>query len=82
MTTQDAISLSVSGMSCASCAGRVDKAIRDLEGVSDVSVNLASETVRLRVATPDRLADVVTTLAERGYPATTATTTLNIGSMS
>jgi len=36
--------LSISGMSCAACVGRVEKSLRKLEGVSSVSVNLALET--------------------------------------
>ncbi|MDR0324776.1 MAG: cadmium-translocating P-type ATPase [Oscillospiraceae bacterium] len=35
--------LNVKGMTCASCARHVEKAIHKLEGVSEVSVNLASE---------------------------------------
>ncbi|CAI2718709.1 heavy metal translocating P-type ATPase [Nitrospina watsonii] len=33
----------VEGMSCASCVGRVEKKLRHLDGVTEVSVNLASE---------------------------------------
>ena len=36
--------LNVSSMSCASCVGRVDKALAAVPGVLDVNVNLASET--------------------------------------
>ncbi|UUZ46831.1 heavy-metal-associated domain-containing protein [Massilia sp. B-10] len=35
--------LDVGGMTCASCAGRVEKALRAVPGVSDASVNLATE---------------------------------------
>jgi Cu+-exporting ATPase len=34
----------VEGMSCASCVARVEKALMGLEGVADVSVNLATST--------------------------------------
>ena len=33
----------VKGMTCASCVGRVEKALRQVPGVSEVTVNLASE---------------------------------------
>ncbi|MCF3595055.1 heavy-metal-associated domain-containing protein [Rhodobacteraceae bacterium LMO-12] len=33
-------------MSCASCVGRVERALSVLPGVSNVSVNLASETAQ------------------------------------
>ena len=36
-------SLGVAGMTCASCAGRVEKALRGVPGVLDASVNLAAE---------------------------------------
>lgn len=36
--------LHISGMSCASCAGRIEKALRQVQGVTDAGVNLASET--------------------------------------
>jgi Cu+-exporting ATPase len=36
-------SIDIEGMSCASCVGRVEKAIRKVAGVDSVSVNLATE---------------------------------------
>ncbi|HEX5792493.1 MAG TPA: heavy metal translocating P-type ATPase [Rheinheimera sp.] len=36
--------LHISGMSCASCAGRIEKALHQVQGVTDAGVNLASET--------------------------------------
>ncbi|MGC9369250.1 MAG: heavy metal translocating P-type ATPase [Paracoccaceae bacterium] len=74
--------LSVEGMSCASCVGRVDRALNALEGVSDVSVNLASETAQLGVEDGARLEDVASALDELGYPARRASVTLNVASMS
>src|ERR671916_3346276 len=40
-------SFDVSGMTCASCVGRVEKALRKVPGVLDVSVNLATERARV-----------------------------------
>src|SRR5690606_41690909 len=37
------VELSVEGMSCASCVGRVEAALRKVEGVQEVVVNLATE---------------------------------------
>jgi Cu+-exporting ATPase len=34
-------------MSCASCAGRVEKALRALPGVASASVNLAAESAHV-----------------------------------
>ncbi len=38
------IQLNINGMSCASCVGRIEKALAKVTGVEQVSVNLASET--------------------------------------
>jgi len=40
------------GMTCASCVSRVERALAKLPGVQEVSVNLATETVRVRAAAP------------------------------
>ncbi|MBT9386548.1 heavy metal translocating P-type ATPase [Pseudooceanicola sp. CBS1P-1] len=82
MSEQRPITLSVEGMSCASCVGRVDRGLSALEGVKDVSVNLASETARMTFDRPDRLAEAVAALDKLGYPARSETVTLNVESMS
>ena len=51
MPPPDTFVMSVSNMSCASCAGRVDKALRQLPGVLAVDVNLATETAQVTYAT-------------------------------
>ena len=52
MCAPDTFVMSVNNMSCASCAGRVDKALRQVPGVLVVDVNLASETAQVTFA-PD-----------------------------
>ena len=37
------LDLPVLGMTCASCVGRVEKAVRAVPGVTEASVNLAAE---------------------------------------
>lgn len=46
------LSLPIAGMTCASCAGRVERALRKVPGVEEVSVNLATEQARLRGSAP------------------------------
>ncbi|MFP7675637.1 heavy metal translocating P-type ATPase [Marivita sp. S0852] len=82
MTDINQTTLSIEGMTCASCVGRVEKALAGLDGVSDVSVNLASETARLSLDDPARLTDATQALDALGYPARTSRVTLNIASMS
>ena len=63
------VRLMIEGMSCASCAGRVERALADVPGVVEAHVNLASETAEVTVldgaADPQELAQVVTAA---GYP--------------
>ena len=42
------LSLSIEGMSCASCVGRVERALAAVPGVLEASVNLATERARVR----------------------------------
>jgi len=41
------MTLTVSGMSCASCARAIEHVLRDLDGVADASVNFASEKLHV-----------------------------------
>ena len=42
--------LDISGMTCAACAGRVERALRAVPGVTKASVNLATERARVQGA--------------------------------
>ncbi|MDO5693730.1 MAG: heavy metal translocating P-type ATPase [Pseudomonadota bacterium] len=44
------LDLGVGGMTCASCVGRVEKALKKVPGVQDVAVNLATESARITYA--------------------------------
>lgn len=82
MSTQNQISLSIEGMSCASCVGRVDRGLTALDGITDVAVNLANETAQFDYANSDALQSAVQKLDDLGYPARVADVTLSIESMS
>ncbi|OAK60530.1 copper-transporting ATPase [Variovorax paradoxus] len=47
------LDLSVGGMTCASCVMRVERALKNVPGVQDVSVNLATESARIVAAPGD-----------------------------
>ena len=70
MRVPDTLVMSVSNMSCASCAGRVDKALWQLPGVLAVDVNLATETVQVTY-TPGLAsrADFIAASTAAGYAA-------------
>nr|WP_191856219.1 heavy metal translocating P-type ATPase [Agrobacterium tumefaciens] len=44
------VELDIEGMTCASCVGRVEKALKAVSGVSGASVNLATERATVRIA--------------------------------
>jgi Cu+-exporting ATPase len=69
---QENISLSISGMTCASCVGRVEKALKKVPGVADATVNLATEKARMKAAggvTPEAL---IAAVRKAGYEAALA----------
>ena len=62
-----AVELSVRGMTCASCVGRVERALRAVPGVSDAAVNLATE--RATVQGSADTASLIAAIADAGYEA-------------
>ncbi len=69
-------------MSCASCTGRVERALGALEGAEAVSANLATGRVTVDAAPALTMATVADTLETVGYPAETETIRLDVASMS
>ena len=43
----ETLRIEIQGMTCASCVGRVEKALGTAEGVSTAQVNLATETATI-----------------------------------
>lgn len=63
--------LKVEGMTCASCAGRVERALCGMEGVASANVNLATETASIEVATSTiATSDLIRVIEKAGYGAT------------
>ncbi len=62
------LSLSIEGMTCASCVARVERAIKAVSGVTDASVNLATERAVITFD-PETLdpAAVSTAIRDAGY---------------
>ena len=46
-TFQTALDIGIGGMTCASCVGRVERALKKVGGVADATVNLATESARI-----------------------------------
>ena len=76
-----ALQLDIDGMTCASCSGRVERALNAMPGVQ-ATVNLASERAELRfdpaLVKPEQL---VNTVRETGYTPRTAQAVLQVDGM-
>jgi Cu+-exporting ATPase len=59
--------LSIGGMTCAACAGRIEKAVRKITGVSAATVNLASEKLFVEYAETETLTNIKETVVKIGY---------------
>ena len=76
------LSLSIGGMTCASCVAHVEKALRAASGVKSASVNLASEKAELTLATGADLVAIAARVTEEGYEPRVQTLTFGVGDMS
>ena len=61
------VELSVEGMTCASCVGRVERALKAISGVTNAVVNLATE--RATIHGTASTADLIAAIADAGYEA-------------
>ncbi|WLD57160.1 heavy metal translocating P-type ATPase [Salinispirillum sp. LH 10-3-1] len=82
MTSSTKHSLVIDGMSCASCVGRVEKAIKLVPGVVDVSVNLATEKAQFRLTDDAEVSAVIDAIKTTGYNIRTQTLVINVQQMS
>ena len=73
------LELPITGMTCASCVARNERALRKLDGVDEANVNFATEKATV-VFDPDVLTarDLVQTVENAGYGVVTRTETLPI----
>ncbi|MBF7082319.1 copper-translocating P-type ATPase [Desulfallas sp. Bu1-1] len=77
------LTVKIAGMSCAACAGRIEKALAKIPGVESARVNFAAET-----ATVDYLSESVSSekildkIKETGYRPVTGRTELKLSGMS
>ncbi|KDB09730.1 heavy metal translocating P-type ATPase [Burkholderia sp. lig30] len=66
------IALTIEGMTCASCAGRVEKALAAVPGVTNASVNLATECASVDAAAGVATAALLDAVKRAGYLASPA----------
>lgn len=62
------VELTIGGMTCASCAARVEKKLNRLDGVT-ASVNYATEKAKVSYPAGVAVADLIATVVKTGYTA-------------
>ena len=70
-TNSELFTLDIGGMTCASCVGRVEKALDKVPGIEAATVNLATEQarIRLKVGAKTRIEEVIAQVQKTGYEA-------------
>lgn len=70
-SNSELFTLAIGGMTCASCVGRVEKALDKVPGIEAASVNLATEQARIRLKSDSgtRIEDVIAQVQKTGYEA-------------
>ena len=70
-TKSELFTLDIGGMTCASCASRVEKALDKIPGVEAASVNLATEQakIRLKAGSGTQVDEVIALVQKTGYTA-------------
>lgn len=74
-------SLQIKGMSCASCVGRIETALKKVDGVTQASVNLAAERAEITSNTPIDREALIKAVEHAGYEVADAATELSIDGM-
>ncbi|MFF2102611.1 heavy metal translocating P-type ATPase [Streptomyces sp. NPDC058202] len=67
-TATSQVELSIGGMTCASCAARVEKKLNRMDGVT-ATVNYATEKARVTYPLGVQVADLIATVVKTGYTA-------------
>ncbi len=81
-TSNRQLSVGIQGMTCANCVSRVERALNRVDGISDATVNLATE--KATVSFDGRVlavSDVLGAISGSGYEPVTADATLSIQGM-
>ncbi|MEQ3672433.1 heavy metal translocating P-type ATPase [Pseudophaeobacter sp.] len=76
------ISMQITGLNCAGCVGRAEKALAVIPGVTEASVNLATAKGQVQAAQDLEPAALVSALEQAGYPAAVSQLSLDIEGLS
>ena len=67
MTTLQTLQIPVRGMTCAGCAGRVERGVAKVPGVTQATVNLVTSEVIVQLSQPVALTTLVEAVESSGY---------------
>ncbi|MEQ9258756.1 MAG: heavy metal translocating P-type ATPase [Roseovarius sp.] len=81
MARTRSIRLEIENMTCAGCAGRVERTLRAVPGVTSAQVNFASHSAVVEIEGAEMRA-LLEALAKAGYPARREAVTLDVSGMS
>jgi Cu+-exporting ATPase len=81
MNTEARLTFEVRGMTCASCVTHVERAVREVDGVEESTVNLAAERATATLSRSAAVPDVLAAVVDAGYTPVTSRTDLHIGGM-
>lgn len=69
LTTSNQINLNIEGMSCAACVGRVERALKKVDGVENATVNLATHKALVTSNSPLAEMVLIQAVEKAGYDA-------------
>src|SRR5690606_8897716 len=75
------LSLQIEGMHCASCVGRVQRALSEVEGVKQVSVNLATDRADVETDQVVDHSSLINAIESAGFKVAEQTTELLVSGM-
>ena len=75
------VSLPIEGMTCASCVGRVERALQQVHGVASASVNLATESASVQLIEPVPTSALTSAIETAGYAVIHERVALHIDAM-
>jgi len=82
MNPTSEVTIPISGMTCASCAAHIERALREVPEVLNASVNLATERAKVKLATAEvDTENLIQAVRDAGYDVPTEALILPIGGM-
>lgn len=61
------ITFVIERMGCGACAAKIEKTVKALEGVSDISIDMASKQARIHFSAPAQSETIASAIHAAGY---------------